>query len=86
VVYALLAAGWLSEDAASQFYLRLCFMVAPYSQGCVDSYLEHGLAGGTLGDLTELPHEAEWVSEGHTWRLEVTENVLTIRVFGADAA
>jgi len=85
-IYALLAAGWLSEDATDQFYLRLCFMVAPYSQECVDSYFEHGLGGGTLDDFLDETYEAEWLLGDHTWRLEIDQNVLTIRVFGADAA
>lgn len=85
-IYALLVAGWLSQDATDQLYLPLCFMVAPYSQECVDSYFEHGLGGGTLDDFTDETHEAEWLLGDHTWRLEIEQNVLTIRVFGADAA
>ena len=85
-IYALLAAGWLSQDATDQLYLRLCFMVAPYSQECVDSYFEHGLGGGTLDDFTDETHEAQWLLGDHSWRLEIDQNVLIIRVFGADAA
>ena len=84
-LYAVLAAGWLTEAPTSQLYLRLCFMVAPYSQECVDSYFEQGLGETALEDL-ERPYRSEWKVAEHTWRLEIEENLLTIRVFGADAA
>jgi hypothetical protein len=84
-LYALLATGWLTEAPTAQLYLRLCFMVAPYSQECVDSYLAEGLGDVPLTTI-ESPYRSEWKVADHTWRLEVEENLLTIRVFGADAA
>jgi hypothetical protein len=59
-------------------------MVAPYSQECVDSYFEEGLGETPLDEL-EGPYRSEWKVADHTWRLEIEENLLTIRVFGADA-
>ena len=85
-VYALLATGRLSEAPTSQMYLRLCFMVAPYSPDCLDAYHESGLGGASLSDYLDTDHRAEWMVDGHTWRLVLEGNVLTIRVFGADAA
>ena len=85
-VYALLATGRLSEAPTSQMYLRLCFMVAPYSPDCLDAYHDRGLGGASLADYLDTDHRAEWMVDGHTWRLAVEGNVLTIRVFGADAA
>ncbi len=86
VLYALLVSGWLSAEETRQLYLPLCFMVAPYSQGCVDAYFEHGLAGGVLDDYQDIDHETEWRYEDQTWRIEIAQNVMTIRVFGEDAA
>ena len=83
-LYALLAAGWLTEAPTAQLYLRLCFMVAPYSQECVDSYLSQGLGEVALADHAS-PYRSEWTVADHTWRLDIEENLLTIRVFGADA-
>ena len=85
-IYALLVTGQFTAEATHQLYLPLCFMVAPYSQACVDSYHEHGLDGGTLEDFADIEHEAEWVLDEDTWRLQIEGNVLTIRVFGSDAA
>lgn len=85
-VYALLATGRLSEAPTSQMYLRLCFMVAPYSPDCLDAYHESGLDGASLSDYLDTDHRAEWMVDGHTWRLVLERNVLTLRVFGADAA
>ncbi len=84
-VYALMASGWMSEPATSQFYLRLCFMTAPYSQECVDSYLERGLGNVVIEEL-EGAHRSEWKVGDHSWRLTIEGNLMTIRVFGADAA
>jgi hypothetical protein len=83
-LYALLATGWLTEAPTAQLYLRLCFMVAPYSQECVDSYLAEGLGDVPLTDI-ESPYRSEWKVADHTWRLDIEENLLTIRVFGSDA-
>jgi len=85
-VYALLVAGQLSDEATERLYLHLCFVVAPYSQDCIDSYHEEGLDGGDLEDFTGQPRDVEWELVDQTWLLEIDQNVLTIRVFGADAA
>lgn len=85
-IYALLVSGQFSDGSTDQLYFHLCFVLAPYSQDCVDSFNEQGLDGGTLGDFTDMRHEAEWAVGEHTWRLEIDENVMTIRVYGRDAA
>jgi len=85
VLYALLAAGQVNGEATDQLYLHLCFMVAPFSQECIDSYHQIGLAGGSLADFLDTTHEAEWKLGEHTWRLEIDQNVVTIRIYGADA-
>jgi hypothetical protein len=85
-IYALLVTGQFSAEATDQLYLHLCFMAAPYSQECVDSYHQHGLDGGTLDDFADIEHEAEWALGEDTWRLRIEGNVMTIRVFGSDAA
>ena len=85
-VYALLITGRFSGEATDQLYLHLCYVVAPFSQECIDSYYQEGLDGGTHEDFTDIAHEAEWALGDHTWRLEIDQNVMTIRVYGADAA
>lgn len=85
-VYALFTTGWFVGDATDRLYLHLCFVVAPYSQECIDAYNQHGLDGGTLEDFTDIDHEAEWELGDHTWLLETENNILTIRVYGEDAA
>jgi hypothetical protein len=86
VVYALLATGWLSEPATTSLYLHLCHMTAPYSPECIEAYQEQGLGGGSLADFTDAAHQTEWRHGEHTWRLSIEDNVLTLRLFGADAA
>ena len=82
-LYALLATGQFSHEATAQLYLHLCFVVHPYSQECIDSYFEQGLADGTLADFEDVGHQAEWQIDEQTWRLDIEGNVLTIRVLGA---
>ncbi|MEE8407076.1 MAG: hypothetical protein V3S32_07990 [Acidimicrobiia bacterium] len=79
-VYALVATGQFSNEATSQLYLHLCFMLNPYSQECIDNYFEKGLAYGSLADFSGVTHQAEWQMDDQTWRLEIGGNVLTIRV------
>ncbi|HEY6635800.1 MAG TPA: hypothetical protein VI141_09345 [Acidimicrobiia bacterium] len=85
-IYGLLVTGHLDGEATHQLYLNACFLVAPFSPECFDAYNQQGLAGGTLEDFRDTTHQAEWMLGDHTWRLEVDQNVLTIRVFGSDAA
>lgn len=85
-IYALLITGAFSGDSTDQLFLHLCFVVAPYSQECIDSYYQQGLDGGTLEDFRDISREAEWTVGEGTWRLEIDQNVMTIRVYGPDAA
>jgi hypothetical protein len=85
-VYALLITGTFSAPDTPQLYLHLCYMIAPYSQDCIDSYHEKGLDGGVLDDFADTAHEAEWTVDESTWRLEIDQNVMTVRVYGPDAA
>jgi hypothetical protein len=76
-IYALLLTGSFTEPATEQLYVHACFMVAPYSQDCIDSYHEKGLDEKTLADFTDSTHEAEW---------DLGENLMAIRIYAPDAA
>ena len=83
-LYGLLAAGQLSNEATSQLYLHLCFVLHPYSQECIDSYFEHGLSERPLADFGNTSHQAQWEMDDQTWLLEIAGNVLTIRALAPD--
>jgi hypothetical protein len=85
-IYALLITGTFSAEDTDQLYLHLCYVTAPFSQDCIDAYHEEGLDGGALEDFTDISHEAEWTVGEGTWRLQIEQNVMTIRVYGPDAA
>lgn len=85
-IYALLVTGTFSGPATDQLHLHLCFLVAPYSPECIDSFYEQGLDGGALEDFVDTAHSAEWALGDHVWRLQIEDNVMTVRVYGADAA
>jgi hypothetical protein len=86
VIYALVASGQFSNEATDQLYVNLCYMVEQFSPDCLESYQGLGLGGAPLEDFAGTTHEAEWTLGANTWRLHIEGNVLTIRVFGADAA
>ncbi len=83
-MYGLLATGQLSGAATDSMYIHLCFVVAPYSQDCLDSYREEGLGGGVLGDFVDVEHQATWSLGEHQWSIEIEQNVMSLRVFGDD--
>ncbi len=86
MLYALVATGQFSGAATDSLYLHLCSVVAPFSQDCIESYKEKGLDGQPLADFADTAHQSEWALGDQTWRLEIDQNVLTIRVYGPDAA
>jgi hypothetical protein len=81
-VHALLGSVGLGHDSAPHFYLHLCFMLHPYSQECIDAYLEDGLGGKPLSDYVGVEHRAEWVFGDQLWRLEIIGDVQNIRILG----
>ncbi|MGD2060620.1 MAG: hypothetical protein PVF87_07135 [Acidimicrobiia bacterium] len=85
-VYALLLTGSFDEPATEQLYVHACFMVAPYSQECIESYHEQGLDENALADFADTTHEAEWGLGENTWRVEIGQNLLAIRIYAPDAA
>ncbi|MCI0543272.1 MAG: hypothetical protein L0Z49_02360 [Actinobacteria bacterium] len=86
-VYAFMASSWLSDEAAPHLSLHLCHLTQPYSQECIDTFITVGLAGQTLESFVDLetPYETEWKMGEHTWRLEIADNIQTIRVLGPGA-
>ena len=86
-VYAFMASSWLSDEAAPHISLHLCHLTQPYSQECIDAFHQVGLGGQPLASYADLetPYETEWTLGEHTWRLEIAENVQTIRVLGPGA-
>ena len=83
-LYGLVAAGQLSNQATSQLYLHLCFVLHPYSPECIDSYFEHGLSNTPLAEFGDATHQGQWAIDDQTWTLEIDGNVLTIRALADD--
>lgn len=84
-VHALMASVGLAHETAPNFYLHLCFMLHPYSQGCIDAYLEEGLAGRQLSEYAGVDHQAQWELGDQLWKLEILGDVQTIRVLSRSA-
>lgn len=81
-VYALLASARLSHDAADSMYVHLCYMVHPFSQECIDGYLEQGLGGEPLESYQGARHSSEWQLDGVTWRVDIGGGVQELRALG----
>lgn len=86
-VYALLASSWISDENAHRLVIHLCHLAHPYDQACLDAYFEDGLGGKTLEDFRDMEHRAEWRLGEVTWRLEIVDNIQSLRVIapGAEA-
>ncbi|MGB7860652.1 MAG: hypothetical protein WBM90_09160 [Acidimicrobiia bacterium] len=84
-VYALLATAQMNNAGAADMYQHVCFVVHPYSQECIDMYLENGLGGSSLTDFVDTTHNSEWKIDDKTWQLEIASNVLTMRVLSEKA-
>jgi hypothetical protein len=81
-VYALLASVRLSHESADNMYVHLCYMVHPFSQECIDGYLEQGLGGEPLESYQGTRHSAEWQVDGVTWRVDIGGGVQELRALG----
>ncbi len=79
-LYALLASSWISDENAHRLVIHLCHVAHPYSPDCLEEYFEHGLGGLTLEHYRDVAHNAEWQIEGIRWRLEIVDNIQSIRV------
>ncbi|MCO6502354.1 MAG: hypothetical protein J5I28_04655 [Acidimicrobiales bacterium] len=78
-IYALLVRSWLSDENSHRLVIHLCHVVHPHSPACLEKYQNEGLSGGVLEDFRDLGHRAEWSIDGVRWRLEIEENIQTIR-------
>jgi len=84
-LYALLVRSWLSDENAERLIIHLCHVVHPHNQGCLDSYRQVGLDGGTLEDFRDQTRQVEWVIDGVRWSLEIEENIQSIRALAPGA-
>jgi len=55
----------------------------PGSQECLDAFIDAAhLFGRTHADYLGIEHAAAWEFEGHSWGLDIADDVETIRVQG----
>ena len=63
--------------------LHLCYLLYPGTQDCFDTFMEmSGVYGKTAEELAEVDHFSSWVFLGNGWRVEVVDEIETIRVLG----
>ena len=80
-VYALLMRAGLNHESISQMYVRLCYLVHPGSQDCLNAFIEENdMFGKSPLDFVGLVHDVTWTFEGNEWSLTISHDVQTIRV------
>ena len=82
-IYALMAKVGIRHESVSNMYVHLCYLLYPGTQECFDAYIEEsGVYGKLADDLSEGDHLSSWVFDGNEWRVEVKDDIQTIRVLG----
>jgi len=82
-VYALMSKTGIRHQSRSNVFLHLCYLLYPGTQDCFDTYIEEsGIYGKTAEELSEADHFSSWVFQGNEWRVEIVDDIETIRVLG----
>jgi hypothetical protein len=82
-IYALMAKTGVRHEARSNMFVHLCYLLYPGTQDCFDKYVEEsGVYGKTPDELSAMEHHSSWVYLGNEWRVDVVDEVETIRVLG----
>jgi hypothetical protein len=80
-VYALMVRAGVQHEASATMYVHLCYLLYPGTQKCFDSYVEEsGVFGKDREDLIGSEHFSSWQFDGNEWRLEIVDNIQTMRV------
>ncbi len=82
-VYALMSKVNLADPDLPNFYVHLCYLLYPGTNECFEAYVEESnVFGKTPDELASADHSASYRFDGNEWRIEVTGDVLTLRVLG----
>ena len=82
-VYALMAKVGIRHEALSTMFVHVCYLLYPGSQDCFEEFMdESGVYGKTPVELSEGDLSASWEYRGNEWRVEVADDIETIRVLG----
>ncbi len=82
-VYAVMVRADLLDESVANLYIHLCYLLHPGSQECLDAFIEAAdLFGQAHADLVGTEQSAVWEFEGHSWRVDIADDVETIRVQG----
>jgi hypothetical protein len=80
-VYALMLRVGLMHGSLGDLNSRLCHLLHPFDQTCLDSLIEEGgISTATAAEFEGLEHESAWSFDGNSWRLTISGDVETIRV------
>jgi hypothetical protein len=82
-IYAFMAKTGIGHESRSNMFVHLCYLLYPGTQECFDTYIdESGLYGEPDEELPEDGYATSWMFEGNEWRVEVENEIETIRVLG----
>ncbi|HEY6635205.1 MAG TPA: hypothetical protein VI141_06285, partial [Acidimicrobiia bacterium] len=82
-VYGLMAKVGIRHEALSSMFVHVCYLLYPGTQDCFDKFMEEsGVYGKTPEELSEGQFSTSWTFKGNEWRVEVVDDIETIRVLG----
>ena len=82
-VYGLMAKVGIRHEALSNMFVHVCYLLYPGTQDCFDKFMEEsGVYGKTPEELAEGDFSTSWTFKGNEWRVEVVDDIETIRVLG----
>ena len=82
-IYALMVRAGVRHEASATMYVHLCYLLYPGTQECFDAYVEEsGIFGKKAEGLEGSDHYSSWVLDGNEWRLEIANDIQTMRVLG----
>jgi hypothetical protein len=80
-VHAVMTQFGINHESRSGAFMHLCHLLHPGIQGCFDTFIEEsGVYQKSAEELSEDGHLSSWMFMGNEWRVEVVNDVETIRV------
>jgi hypothetical protein len=86
-IYALMVRASVRHEATASLYVHLCYLLYPGTQDCFDAYVDKsGIFGRGIEELAGSQHDSNWVFDENEWRIEIADDVQTMRILGPTEA
>ncbi len=86
-IYALMVRASVLHEATASLYVHLCYLLYPGTQDCFDAYVDQsGIFGRGIEELAGSQHDSNWIFDDNEWRIEIADDVQTMRILGPTEA